>query len=116
MKKLVVVFAVLVGVVLVALGYREYLIHDARKPVLAKLNDPDSAKFRDERYTGNWIPGYGMLCGELNAKNAMGGYTGYQKFVATGLAVRLASEIDAEFVTELCTIQNEPRPWWWLMF
>ncbi len=116
MKKLVIVAAVFVCLVLLVLGYRTYLIHDARKPVLAKLNDPDSAKFRDERYIGNWQPGDGMLCGELNAKNAMGGYTGYQKFAAAGNSVSLASEFDAEFVTEVCTVQDNPRPWWWLRF
>lgn len=43
-----------------------------RSWVVAGLKDPDSAKFRNQ---------YGV-CGEVNAKNAMGGYVGYRRFIA----------------------------------
>lgn len=43
-----------------------------RSWVVAGLKDPDSAKFRDQ---------YGV-CGEVNAKNALGGYVGYRRFIA----------------------------------
>jgi len=36
------------------------------------LKDPESAQFRNQ---------YG-LCGEVNAKNAYGGYVGYRRFIA----------------------------------
>ncbi|HEX7385825.1 MAG TPA: hypothetical protein VF285_00935 [Castellaniella sp.] len=43
-----------------------------RSWVVAGLKDPDSAKFRNQ---------YGV-CGEVNAKNALGGYVGYRRFIA----------------------------------
>lgn len=43
-----------------------------RSWVVAHLKDPESAQFRNQ---------YG-LCGEVNAKNAMGGYVGYRRFIA----------------------------------
>jgi hypothetical protein len=45
----------------------------ARKAVLAELNDPDSAKFGEfDRYDEN------NVCIKVNAKNHLGGYTGWQ--------------------------------------
>lgn len=61
-----------------ALKYDDwYAIPRARKPVVAHLSDPDSAKFRNDR-----IAKSGYLCGEINAKNRMGGYIGFKKFIA----------------------------------
>ena len=42
------------------------------------LKDPDSAKFRGVRF----YPKSGAGCGEVNAKNSMGGYIGFSSFVA----------------------------------
>lgn len=39
------------------------------------LRDAPSARWR---WSGTWADGW--VCGEVNAKNAMGGYTGFQKF------------------------------------
>lgn len=46
----------------------------AREFVLANLKDPDSAQFRNQR----------GFCGEVNSKNALGGYAGFQRFIAAG--------------------------------
>lgn len=50
------------------------------------LNDPYSAQFRDV-----WMVKFGeegavgsAVCGEVNARNGFGAYTGYQPFAATG--------------------------------
>lgn len=51
---------------------------ELRKPVLATLKDPDSALFR------NQFVGRKALCGEVNARNGMGGYAGYARFIAGG--------------------------------
>jgi hypothetical protein len=45
--------------------------------VRQSLKDPDSAQFRNLRV--GWLGG---LCGEVNAKNAMGGYVGFTAFSA----------------------------------
>lgn len=50
-----------------------------------KLKDAESARFRGITYypksDGMWV-----MCGEVNAKNSMGGYAGFEPFLA--LAVR----------------------------
>lgn len=43
------------------------------------LRDPESVRWRGV-YTANSQQGETMLCGELNARNAYGAYTGYRKF------------------------------------
>lgn len=58
---------------------RRDLIDKARSQVVGVLKDPGSAQFRGEQ----WYPESRTLCGELNAKNSMGGYVGYKKFVVT---------------------------------
>lgn len=47
----------------------------AKKAVSNLLKDPGSAQFRNIRETS---PGF--LCGEVNAKNEMGGYVGFKRF------------------------------------
>lgn len=47
--------------------------------VLARLKDPDSAKFR-----GQFIGASGIPCGEVNSKNGFGGYTGHKRYMASG--------------------------------
>lgn len=47
--------------------------------VAQQLKDPDSAKFRNlEAFDGE--QGRVVVCGEVNAKNSFGGYTGFQLF------------------------------------
>lgn len=45
--------------------------HDVQQAVLAKLRDPDSAK-----WGAVWTPDGVASCGWVNAKNGFGGYTG----------------------------------------
>jgi membrane protein involved in colicin uptake len=47
------------------------VIKKAEDGVKSRLIDPDSAKFRNQK--GN--------CGEVNAKNKLGGYTGYSRYI-----------------------------------
>lgn len=57
----------------------------ARQAVLWKLTDPDSAKFRNVIVVAK--PGQAKaVCGEVNAKNRMGGYAGYKRFISAGTA------------------------------
>ena len=50
-----------------------------RDVVRSFLNDPDSAQFRDDRPA---LRGKGVWCGEVNARNRMGGLVGYTRYVA----------------------------------
>jgi curved DNA-binding protein CbpA len=49
---------------------------EAKDAVRNALIDPDSAKFKNVV-----VRDRGVVCGEMNAKNKMGGYSGYTKFV-----------------------------------
>ena len=53
----------------------------AKSAVLAILKDPGSAQFQD--LVGGDMSGDYSICGKVNAKNAMGGYVGFQKFCWT---------------------------------
>jgi hypothetical protein len=73
----------LVAAVATAVGLWKYpewvAIPTARAPLVDLLKDPSSAQFRNER-----IGKTGALCGEVNAKNSMGGYIGFRKYVSLG--------------------------------
>ena len=53
--------------------------------VRSKLFDAESARWRDVRIVVKQTPTerWRTLCGEVNAKNRFGGYTGFRRFVAT---------------------------------
>lgn len=50
-----------------------------------KINDPESAIFRDV-YFNQGRDGIPITCGEINAKNLLGGYIGFQQFISAGKA------------------------------
>lgn len=52
-----------------------------KKAVLNHLKDPETARFRNLTTSRNTF-----LCGEVNAKNSMGGYVGFVRFMAIGEA------------------------------
>src|SRR4051794_6866254 len=65
----------------------EPLISLAKNAIRRNLKDEDSAKFRDvyvnQLYhieNGKRVHRGNTICGEVNAKNSFGGYTGYQYF------------------------------------
>ncbi len=81
-----------IGVVAIAVGIGaaiwvpDYLeIKKAQAVVEKNLNDPDSAIFRNAVVARESIPDKGIeyvyVCGEVNAKNRMGGYVGYNEYV-----------------------------------
>ncbi|MGH8160036.1 MAG: hypothetical protein ACREPQ_18110 [Rhodanobacter sp.] len=54
--------------------------HDRQNVLRESLKDPESAKFRKLYFSK--IGGVQYLCGEVNARNGMGGYNGYRPFYA----------------------------------
>jgi hypothetical protein len=66
---------VLSGALLASCGDRQ-LIAEAEEAVANQLVDPNSAEFRNVQVTDD-----DDVCGEVNAKNRMGGYTGFSPFV-----------------------------------
>ncbi len=74
----------------------------AERAVRASLKDPDSAQFRDVRT--NYTEEFGVVaCGRVNAKNDLGGYTGFRRFISSGQSVILEGRDNiAEAWTEAC--------------
>ena len=48
---------------------------EATRALSSEFVDPDSLKVRDVRF------GNEAICGEVNARNQMGGYVGYSRFI-----------------------------------
>lgn len=71
--------ALLVGVTASA---KDNFTAAAKHVVTQDLKDPESAKFRNLR-TVKTDTGLRILCGEMNAKNSYGAYTGYVPFVSS---------------------------------
>ena len=114
MKRVGLFFLALVIVFAGAYGYRWYLVSELRKPVLAELNDPDSAKFRNERLLSPWTVSNSILCGEMNTRNGMGGYVGFSPFYVDTLGERPIVEVGNETAKSWCEIEEDDSAWWWL--
>ena len=71
-----------------------------KKEVKEVLNDPSSAEFRNIKVFEN-----GNYCGEVNAKNKMGGYVGFQSFFKIGSDLEFRSGIGPE---SLCYQARDP--------
>lgn len=54
-----------------------FVFPKTQRMVADQLVDPTSAQFRNDR-----IAKEGWHCGEVNAKNSMGGYGGFKRFIA----------------------------------
>jgi hypothetical protein len=50
-------------------------VSDAKSAVKDRLKDPGSAEFRNIKFNES-----GAVCGQFNAKNSFGGYTGFKQF------------------------------------
>ncbi|MBB5863772.1 hypothetical protein [Xanthomonas sp. 3058] len=60
----------------------------AERAVRRQLKDSDSAQFKDVRV--NYTEEFGVVaCGQVNAKNDFGGYTGFRRFLSSGKSVIL---------------------------
>ncbi|MYM31511.1 hypothetical protein GTP58_24565 [Duganella sp. CY15W] len=58
-----------------------FVYRSARLSLSSLMKDPSSAQFRNERFID-----YDWYCGEINAKNGMGAYTGYKRFISGRLS------------------------------
>lgn len=77
--------------------------------VKAKLRDPSSSTFRNERQN-NKSAGDIAHCGEVNSKNGFGGYTGFRRFFVYGNSVRIESkdhDIDPTVWELYCTEKSQ---------
>ncbi len=64
-----------------AVSLPSHISETARQQVRYAMTDPDSAQFRNIRGYSFSGPGGGyVVCGEVNGRNQMGGYAGFQPF------------------------------------
>ena len=112
MRKILAALAIVGVIIAGAFAWRAHIVNELRKPVLERLSDPDSAKFRNEWLASGWTAWRtetSILCGEVNAKNRMGGYVGYVKFssVAGGKDVDLGNgDLSLKMVDSACATGN----------
>ena len=80
-SKLALLIVVLIAVVAGYLLWNRQYAPEARiyNKVRMALTDPESAQFRNFRTNAST----GVSCGEVNAKNKLGGYVGFKKFLAS---------------------------------
>jgi hypothetical protein len=92
------------------LDRKRYIAH-WEEQLRATLNDPESAKFRDESVS---LRGQKpVVCGEVNARNERGGYDGFRHFVAGPGFIVIAGVHDAGVVAkhwqELCAPEDASK-------
>lgn len=79
------------------------VIDRGKEMTRAKLKDAESAQFRNvSAHKGK--DGVLCACGEVNAKNAFGGYGGFQRFLSAGTA-------DATFIEEQVKSRDFEAVW-----
>lgn len=81
---------------------------EVRNAVSEQLKDPQSARFQNEREVRK-----GLYCGEVNAKNSFGGYTGFQPFIVVDREERgldaMVGDIDSWVVEGACQPGKLPK-------
>lgn len=71
--------------------------YDFRVLVEAQLKDADSAKFRNEAvYPVAGKEKAFTMCGEVNAKNSYGAYTGFKRVIASATSGRVLTDDGTE--------------------
>jgi hypothetical protein len=85
-------FAALAVTVILA-GCGKSAVEDAHELVKSVLTDPESAAFEGEQVHANGSKL--AVCGKVNAKNKMGGYVGFQRYIVADGAVTIMTEENA---------------------
>jgi hypothetical protein len=80
-------------------------VADAKKVAANALRDPSSAQFRNVKAVTNDLGA--AVCGEINGKNAFGGYAGFQDFVVVGQRAWVQTGADASSSVEDLEAETE---------
>lgn len=67
-------------------------IVEAKQRLREQMTDPESTNFR-----GVYLGTNGVVCGQVNSKNRMGGYAGFQRFFVTANQIRIETHDLAAF-------------------
>lgn len=87
-------------------GTDQNVIADAKRQVSAQLRDPSSAQFQKVRAVRQ-KDGSTAVCGEVNGRNAYGGYAGFSDFAVHDFRVFLRSELNSFADTAEIKAQTE---------
>lgn len=85
----------------------------SKKKLEESLRDPGSAKYED--VSGHRLPNEGFVfCGRINAKNGFGGYTGFERFVASPAIAGTESTVEGfdEVWTQFCSSSSRVQSVW----
>ncbi len=86
----------------------------AKKEISSVMKDPESVKFRNIKYIkDNDNDDYinGNVCGEYNAKNGYGAYTGYKPFlIKISMKSKGIFSKGVEYSVPVKNIYNDPSP------
>lgn len=63
-----------------------------KQSVISNLREPESAQFQEVNLVRSQDRAY--LCGQLNARNGFGGYTGFQWFFASPISQFFTEDVD----------------------
>lgn len=96
MKKIVVIVGAALVLVAGCQSAEDQTIAEAQRLAADLLRDPSSAQFRHLRYRVAET-GARVVCGEINGKNAYGGYPGFQRFLYDSGNVKLDERDDPDF-------------------
>ncbi len=104
-----IVKSLLLATALVASAAQALDMDQVKAAVGAQLKDPWSAHYRNVRVSGK------LICGQVNAKNSMGGYTGFVPFYIKGSKVLIGSadpdDISAGLLVVMaCARGDEAKP------
>jgi len=75
-----------------------------KDPIEEGMFDPDASLYRNVKYYSPKLKGkkITVMCGKFNAKNKMGGYIGYKRFVSDGVRGNIESYYKNEVIDCMC--------------
>lgn len=83
-----IIVALAIGLLYVMFSFQELFVKPKyRAAIIQVMVDPTSALFRNEYFSGKF------MCGEYNAKNRMGAYDGFERFISDTDNARVANAI-----------------------
>lgn len=82
----------------------ENIIKLAKASVENILTDPFSAKFKNVESFAD-----GVVCGQVNAKNKMGGYVGFKDFIYNGISNGVELDVTSNDVALWCNNRTQKR-------
>ena len=83
-----------------------------KAPIEDNLFDPESSRYRNIRFYSPKLNGKKIIvmCGRHNAKNTMGGYTGYKWFVSDGIRAISSKDMRQRATVVSCLCRNGEIP------